>query len=162
MDEVVFTDHSQGTSISKWNWFLNLGTEGIKQIKGDQIGCHFSSAGIFPVVLLVENTWGCKDTMTKSIRVEEDFNLFVPNVFTPNNDGLNDIFLPVGRGIKTYKLVIFDRWGHLVFQSTELSHGWDGRIKNEECPQGEFNWKIQASSLKGQNKSLIGSVLLSR
>ena len=59
--------------------------------------------------MVVQNKWGCKDTIVKPIIIGEDFSIFVPNAFTPNNDGINDTFQPKGHGIVTYDMMVFDR-----------------------------------------------------
>ena len=71
----------------------------------------FEQSGNYPIALVVHNKYGCSDTIVKMITVVEEQNLYVPNSFTPNGDGINDIFLPKGKGLTKYNLMIFDRWG---------------------------------------------------
>ncbi len=161
-DEVHFVSSSGGEALSKWTWFFNSGLEGEAEKKTEQAWFLYKNAGTYPIALVVENKYGCRDTVVKIIRVEEDFNLFVPNAFTPNGDGINEIFVPVGRGIRQYQLTLFDRWGHVLFESNELKNGWDGNYKNDPSPIGEYNWKITVTSDRGESKMLNGSVLLKR
>ncbi|MBL7906514.1 MAG: gliding motility-associated C-terminal domain-containing protein [Bacteroidales bacterium] len=67
------------------------------------------------------------------------------NTFTPNNDGLNDVFRPVGTGIliRQFSMVIYNRWGQLIFETTNPAEGWDG----EHAPAGGYGWVISCSDL---------------
>ncbi len=88
---------------------------------------------------------GCKDTTCKPLVIVGRLSVFVPNSFTPNDDGLNDIFLPsiAGADIQDYELIIFNRWGDMVFKSTSPENGWDGRFKQDKLHNAEFTWKIE-------------------
>ena len=112
--------------------------------------------------MIVKNTWGCADSIVKAITVAPDFNVFVPNVFTPNGDGENDIFLPISTGVKFYDLTVFDRWGKRVFQTFDLKNGWDGKFNGEPCQNEVYVWKIKVSSLSGEMKEMNGHITLLR
>lgn len=90
----------------------------------------------------ITNLFGC--TVEDSIQVEEFCppSLFIPNTFTPNGDGLNDVWLPVGRNIAQFDLYVFDRWGGQVFHSTDPGHGWDGTINGEPAPNDNYAWRL--------------------
>ncbi len=80
---------------------------------------------------------GCK--ATDSIRIRECMSpLWFPNVFTPNGDGLNDTFHPAGEGVKQFTLLIYDRWGKKVFETSALKDGWDGTNNGEKCADGVY------------------------
>ena len=83
------------------------------------------------------------DTIT--IDYEEcDCRFFMANSFTPNNDGLNDVFTPVtGCYFEEFEMQIFDRWGEIVFQSNDVSQPWDGTYKGNELPQGVYTWQLR-------------------
>src|SRR6185503_6434167 len=100
----------------------------------------FKDAGSFAVALVSTNKWGCQDTVVKSLKIEEDFTIYVPNVFSPNGDELNDIFLPIGRGISHYKLSVFNRWGEKIFETTDIHTGWNGTVNGETCQVGSYVW----------------------
>jgi gliding motility-associated-like protein len=112
--------------------------------------------------MVVKNSWGCADTVVRTVVVEPDFNVYVPTAFTPNADELNDVFQPKGSGVVKYSLIVYDRWGQKIFQSTDFSKGWDGTFKGEECKMDVYVWKIIASDIKGKTKNLNGSVTLYR
>ena len=130
-DEVVFTDASNQKPIIGWNWFFK-DNEGYKA-STQHVNYLFENEGVYPVVLVVKNTWGCIDTVVKTITIEPDFNIFVPNAFTPNQDSNNEIFQPKGTGIVKYNIAIFDRWGEQLFETTDFNKGWDGTFKGQPC-----------------------------
>ena len=73
----------------------------------------------------------------------------IPNAFTPNSDGLNDYFEAVCYGCTIHKMQIFNRWGELIFESTEENAIWDGHFKGELCPLGVYYFNIFANSEDG-------------
>ncbi|WP_177192404.1 gliding motility-associated C-terminal domain-containing protein [Chitinophaga arvensicola] len=85
----------------------------------------------------------CIKSDTVRIAVSNVSSLFVPNAFTPNNDGINDVFRPRLRGVAIYKMSIFNRWGNLIFESNDPKIGWDGYYKNELQPVGAYVYMIQ-------------------
>jgi len=91
---------------------------------------------------------------------------YLPNAFTPNGDGLNDEFKPVQRYdfVKTYHLYIYNRWGQLIFETTDINTGWDGTFKGEPVEQGTYVYKIvyTASSTGNKLQSVAGNVTLVR
>ena len=89
--------------------------------------------------------------------------LYVPNAFTPNFDGTNDIFYAKGEGIKDFKMYIFDRWGEMVFRSDDIYKGWDGHFQGKGGPileEDVYVWKIECKTTKGEPKLLKGTVSL--
>ena len=127
MDEVLLTNTSKGENQSKWDWFFNS-NNGYHPSK-ESVSYLFSEEGKYPVALVIKNSWGCMDTVIKVISVEPDFNVYIPNAFSPNGDGINDTFLPILRGTKSYLLAIFNRWGNKIFETTDLNSGWDGSFQ---------------------------------
>jgi gliding motility-associated-like protein len=115
------------------------------------------------------------DTSVAEFIVYEDLIFYVPNSFTPNNDGTNDVFLPVitaGLDDQKYTLLIFNRWGEIVFESNDPSVGWDGSYLsinemltgNETNAQsGVYTWKILLNKNKNEGAvEKVGHVTLLR
>lgn len=101
--------------------------------------------GDFEVMLTASNEFGCFDTFGLSITVADDLYLFVPNAFTPDNDGFNQIFRPIissGYREGTFKFEVYNRWGELIFVSNEVETGWDGTYKGKNCMDGTYVWKV--------------------
>jgi gliding motility-associated-like protein len=112
-------------------------------------------------ILSLKNTCGEKsDTaiLTKGI-----CDLFVPNAFSPNRDGLNEVFKAnFGEGIKDFRLQIFNRWGQLVFESSDIAKGWDGNWKGVPQPIGNYIWLIKYIDRYSIDQKLRGSLFLFR
>jgi gliding motility-associated-like protein len=104
----------------------------------DQIG------GEYPVCLSVLDRYGCADTLCDTVPVIIP-DLFVPLAFTPDGNGVNDVFLPISTDIvaNDYEMSVFDRWGQIVFHSKDPNEGWDGKGKNgKDLPTGTYVWRI--------------------
>ncbi|MCX6315723.1 MAG: gliding motility-associated C-terminal domain-containing protein [Bacteroidetes bacterium] len=87
---------------------------------------------------------GCKGDGFVTVRVYKGPDIYVPTAFTPNNDGVNDLFLPVPVGIKQYSYFrVYNRWGNLVFSTTQMDKGWDGTFQGNPMPPGSFIWMIE-------------------
>lgn len=96
---------------------------------------------------------------------EEDVlpnSITLPNAFTPNTDGINDIFRMQGQNIKTLNGKILNRWGQELFNWSDVSSGWDGKFKGKYVPEGTYFYAITAVFEDGETKSYTGSILLIR
>ena len=88
--------------------------------------------------------------------------VYIPNSFTPNGDGNNDLFLIYGEGIKTVNLKIFNRWGEMVFNSENQFLGWDGNYKGANQPVGVYVYEAQITFLDNRQTLRTGSITLIR
>jgi len=88
--------------------------------------------------------------------------LFVPNTFTPNGDGYNDRFYALGKEIKDFKLMVFDRWGMLLFTTDRLDEGWDGTFHGHDSPIDTYVWRIDLTENDGKQRTVLGHVNLIR
>ncbi|MFH1321973.1 MAG: gliding motility-associated C-terminal domain-containing protein [Bacteroidota bacterium] len=73
------------------------------------------------------------------------FSLYIPNTFTPNGDGLNDMFGPAGTGISEFQLQIFNRWGEMIFESDNINNQWDGKFRNRIVQTGAYVYMVYAN-----------------
>ena len=110
--------------------------------------------------LYVTDENGCKNS--DSVMVNMKGNLFVPNSFTPNDDGNNDYFEVKGEQIKDYKIWIFNRWGQLVFYNSDISKSWDGYFRNLPAEVGGYVWEIEYMDYSEEKKKLNGHLNLLR
>lgn len=91
----------------------------------------------------------CKATDSLVVTAECS-SIYVPNAFTPNNDGVNDVFKAVGKEIQNFKLVVYNRWGEKIFQTLNIDLGWDGTYKGAQAPLGVYIWELEASDKNGE------------
>lgn len=115
------------------------------------------------LILTATNTCGIYELDTIEI-FEEDCNIetsfFIPNVFTPNQDDMNDTFKALGANIETFHGEIYNRWGELLFVWDNINDGWNGAYNNKEVPAGSYIYTIKVKFINNVNKKYIGSVLL--
>ncbi|MDX2048382.1 MAG: PKD domain-containing protein [Chitinophagaceae bacterium] len=115
------------------------------------------------------NSFGCKTSDTVKIQLQCSSSVvFIPNSFTPNNDGVNDIFYPRGRGIRNIKYFrIYNRWGELIFERSNFniddkSAGWDGTFKGEKLATGVFVYSTEMLCDNNEPFSLKGTIMIIR
>ena len=94
--------------------------------------------------------------------IEPDWAFFVPNVFSPNGDGINDKFQGYGFGLLEYEMFVFDRWGNQIFKTTDYNYPWDGRAKKVEnvAQQDVYVYLINIKDVKNVDHSYRGIVTL--
>jgi len=156
---IHFTDASYNANITSWTWYFMSTEEAIATEQNPEY--TYPTFGSYVIALIVKSDKGCIDTTMKSITVMEDVALYVPDAFSPNGDGLNDVFHPKGHGITEYQMEIYDRWGETLFSTKEMQNGWDGRFKNKQIAQdGTYIWRIRYIDVYGKSKELTGHVTL--
>ncbi len=99
-------------------------------------------------------------SFSNSVKLYHDFSLDLPTAFTPNNDGLNDSFGAVAQGVKDFKLVVYNRYGEIVFNSNSIDSKWDGTFKGRKVPAGGYMYEIIASSYENEQLQKSGKVLV--
>ena len=114
-------------------------------------------------VLMVMDDIGCFAFDTVKLRVLNGPTLYVPTAFTPNGDGLNDLFRPIAIGISSLEYFsVFNRYGELVFETHEFKKGWDGTYKGKKQPLDNYVWKLKAVDRSGKVRTMSGNVVLIR
>lgn len=103
---------------------------------------------------------GCVAYDDVCVIVTKDWNVYIPNAFTPNGDADNDVFIPVGYGLSQIKLSIFDRWGTQIFAGDENNPGWDGKLKGKLCEQGVYIYQAEIKTMGGNTIKKVGHVTL--
>ena len=171
----VFVEDGQGTinfvnlsaDADSYNW--NFGDRWCipgENISTDTDPAHiYTHAGHYDVTLTAATEAGCMDSVTTTVIVEVPYFYYIPNAFTPNNDGVNDIFFTSGEGVdmENFEMLIFDRFGQLIFKTQTPFDYWDGKDrKGRNCPMGEYVYKITAHDMDGFPKVYTGTVMLIR
>jgi gliding motility-associated-like protein len=85
--------------------------------------------------------------------------IYIPSAFTPNGDGLNDTFGVKGEGIQQYHIYIYNRWGEVIFESTNPKQTWDGRVNGNPSEQGSYVYQLFASGLGKKGKTGVVSIV---
>lgn len=111
-------------------------------------------------VLEAINSYNCKNWDTVCVTVTQDWNIYIPNAFTPNKNDINDVFIPVGYGITDIEIEIFDRWGALIFKSDDKTKGWDGTCKNTLCKQDVYVYRVYFKTMSQHEEQRVGRVTL--
>lgn len=162
---VTFTDASGGV-ITNWHWNFGDPVSGANDTSNLQDPTHlYSDSGTYCITLTIMNMTGaCADTVTKCLRVEPQTTFYVPNSFTPNKDGKNEIFYAYGTYIGEFHMYIFDRWGNLIFESNDLYKGWDGSVRNKGdiVQEDVYVWKVKYFDLTGAEFNQVGHVTIVR
>ncbi|MGB0882950.1 MAG: gliding motility-associated C-terminal domain-containing protein, partial [Vicingaceae bacterium] len=150
--EIDFNNLSTGTGPLSYVWDFNSGVLPDSTTEENPIYTfRDDSAGIYSVTLTVTDTNGCVDIAKGNVVINNTYLFYIPSSFTPNGDGLNDDFKAYGEGIElsNYTMSIFNRWGELMFQTNNLSNGWDGTYKGKPVKAGVYIWKIKAKEEAG-------------
>ncbi len=124
------------------------------------IGSSFLVENYGEYSVTVENDLGCFATDSILISSNCNIDLYVPNAFSPNDDGYNDIFLAYGVEVIEFNLKIFDRWGAFLFESNDIMKGWNGSFKGKKKQEGAYVYLIEATFLGGEKIIKKGDVTL--
>jgi len=156
-NEVQFTDLS--SDASSWLWHFGDANNG-NSVEQNPVYAY-EKGGSYWVCLDVTNDYSCADTMCKNITIEPFSSVYVPSAFTPfNGDNVNDLFNIQGIGIQSMHLMIFNRWGDLVFETETQDGGWDGMYKGEHAQQDVYTWVLQYRLISNLEYKMIGKVML--
>lgn len=135
-------------------------------IAGQEIMCPVCpNSQIFPqqsgsYIIRAVNNFGCIAEDEVYVEVTTNYNIYIPNIFTPNEDGLNDVFIVYGTGLTKFEMVVFDRWGEKLFVSNDQLKGWDGSYKGKLSKNDVYPYLIHYTSLDGKKHTKSGHVTL--
>ncbi len=165
--QATFYDASSGAVVD-WSWdFSAKGTPLTSTLSEQAVTFNSTTDDTIPVKLLVSNGY-CKDSIVKNVFVRANTTIFVPNAFTPNNDGDNDEFIPMGINLNDpgYEFMVFDRWGEVIFKTNNATEGWKGKRNNNmrDAQEDVYIWRVtyvdHFSGIK--QKPIVGHVALIR
>ena len=160
--KITFSDLSLGAI--KWSWDFGDSIPNDKvDISNEQNPFYtYNTPGTYFPKLVVTNKYGCKDTISLKLIIGNDYSIYIPNAFTPNQDRINDGFIAKGEGILEYEMFIFNRWGENIFTGQGLNNVWDGTYQNKQCQQDVYVYKIKIKTIFGDTKEFSGVVTLLR
>ncbi|CAM3947103.1 Ig-like domain-containing protein [Flavobacterium sinopsychrotolerans] len=156
IDPIQFTNTATGD-------FINIAWDfGDGSVSNEVNPIHsFVKEGIYIVNQTVTYPFGCIYTHIITLAVDKGYELMSPNGFTPNGDGINETFKPAFLGMKSIQLDVYDTWGELVYSETgETLQGWDGKVKGKESENGNYYYKVKATTFYGTVVSKDGPFTL--
>lgn len=155
---VFFQNQSVGAS----NYSYHFGDPAQSMVFVPNTVHTYRDTGSFEVTLEVTNTNGCKDQAVQTIHIGGFTAFYIPKAFTPNSDGLNDVFIPKATGLSPegFEMRIFDRWGNQIFYTDDWSKGWDGTYMGKPVPIDQYVCKVRYYDKVGNQNDHIGSVIV--
>ena len=170
---VNFTTFPQETDLANSSiYFRNLSTPNTNAVWnfGDENFLNnlefntehtYIDTGEYNITLYIENSFGCSDSISRTINIYPNFNVFIPSAFSPNDDNKNDIFKPIISGAKQYSLTIISRWGEIIFQTSDINKGWNGKLSNGETYMpNHYSYRVEAFDYFGKKHVFIDKLLL--
>ena len=155
---LIITFRSNALNADYYQWNIYRGSDRILQRNEAQHQYTFTEPGNYRAVVGMSNSHGCQlDSVEFLISVSESM-LTVPNVFTPNGDGMNDEFRVVYRSIKEFHGWVYNRWGHKVYEWTDPSKGWDGTIGGRPAAEGAYYYVIRALGTDAESDYMLKPV----
>ncbi|HTA26865.1 MAG TPA: PKD domain-containing protein, partial [Bacteroidia bacterium] len=158
--QVQFTDQSTGKyPISEWYWTFGQGDSTSFQQNPEHT---YTDTGTFCAHLMVIDIHGCIDSITNCLVVDPLFTFYIPDAFSPNGDGLNDVFMPKASYVKAYEMYIYDRWGMQLFHSSDINNGWDGTVRggNTISQEDTYVYLINVTDSQGTQHSYTSKLNL--
>jgi gliding motility-associated-like protein len=155
-EEVTLFDLSQNASYTEWMLWDSTTTT------SSSFTTMFDSVGNYVLRLIAISSLGCTDTTYVVIKVTEGYTFYIPEAFTPNGDGINDLFSFYGTAIEEINAIIYNRWGQPIYNWTNLEGGWDGYFKGGPVPNGVYAYEVKLKLKEGTNKVFYGTLSLIR
>jgi gliding motility-associated-like protein len=153
--EIQFWNRSFG-QIAAYHWDFGDGSESFEENPKHT----YAAEGEYEILLTVTDILGCSAEVRKKIHVFDYF-LVVPNIFTPNGDGINDYFFPRFVGIESIEFWVLNKWGETIFHTKDLdSQGWDGRLNDEVPIPGNYVYRVRFKTLDGRTQTLTDLFML--
>jgi len=121
--------------------------------------------GVYRIFLTAISNHGCIDTFSRAVHIGPDIIVFVPDVFTPNQEGpnKNERFNAVATNFKTFRMMIYNRWGEKLFETNNAEEGWDGNDPvGDPCMQGVYVYHIEITSFEDKKYTYDGTITLLR
>jgi len=152
----------QNTSKNANDYFWNLST-GETEILESFTRNYLEDTLTLSVRLIAKNIDGCSDTSYQSLFIENPNVMYIPNAFTPNNDGLNTVFKPIGiYNTSEYDMQIYNRWGEIIFQTNNINQGWDGTFRGKTVENGIYIYRIFYRGFNQKQYNYKGNLQLIR
>ncbi len=144
------------------NWYWGDGSSEAYDPNGNPSHTYAGDLNSYKMKLVIFNSGGCKDSAESILCFRDTIVVFIPNTFTPDGDGINEVFLPVVSGSKRYEMIIYNRWGQILFETKTPGQGWDGTSNGKPAPEGVYAYKVVFKGKKTFSQTQNGSITLLR
>lgn len=147
-------------SINSVSYFWTLGDGNTSTLADPEH--DYQVKGQYLVSLYTVSSNGCKDSITKLVEIKPEFIIYIPNAFTPDGNGLNDYFTAKGDEISEFRMMIFNRWGDMIFDTQDMDRGWDGTANGggSKAQDGVYVYKIEVRDFAKKYHGYTGHVTL--
>lgn len=144
VDPIVHVEDLSSEDASVWWYYFDDGG----QANTENCSHEYTQTGVYTITQIIENAFGCRDTSDRIVIIQPEMMVYVPNAFTPDQNGHNEIFKPVTFGFEVvqYEFTIFNRWGDIMFTTTDPQAGWDGYYLGNLSQAGLYNWQMDIRS----------------
>ncbi len=136
--------------------------DGVMSNNCNDLSHIYPAVGTYTITLMAITNEGCNDTTSIQITIEPETTFFIPEAFSPNADGHNELFMAFGTNINSFQIVIFNRWGNMVYTGNDLGKGWDGNINGNKAPEDVYVYKVTYTDYKDRKHNLKGRFSLIR
>ncbi len=150
--------HFDNLSSGSTSWIWNFG-DGTGSTSENPMH-KYDSIAEFPVTLISISSQGCRDTASWSVNIYNEITFYAPNIITVDNNDDNDIFNVYTNGVLSegFHLYIYNRWSQVIFETTDIKEGWNGKYKNEIVPFGAYTWIAVYTDITGRQHTASGPV----
>lgn len=140
-----------------YTWYLNNSV-----YVGNDYLVTWTDTGTYEIKCIFISIAGCEDTSVYYITVVQcdETTFYIPDAFSPDENGKNDIFIPKGLNVNEFEMHIYNKWGKLIYESFNIYNGWDGKYNGNLCPQDIYIWTIKWRDIKNKPYQKIGHVTL--
>jgi gliding motility-associated-like protein len=162
-DPVVRFNDQSTPDVNYWYWSFGDG-DILDNNTQSPTHTYPGDTATYNALLIVGNAGQCYDSITHKVLVGPEYTFYVPNAFTPDGDGVNEVFYCLGSGILEFDLKIFDRWGNFIFTSDDIQKGWDGKVNDyiDFSQQDVYVWKVAVVDLFKIKHNYTGTITVIR
>lgn len=156
-NQMILTNYSTHQTSNAWLYNDAPADNNFNTVK------DYTTSGAYSITLISFGASACNDTLAYDFRIEDSSGITLPNIFTPNNDSINDVFRPIARGITKMNAYIYNRYGTLIYNWDKVHGFWDGyNTSGEPCSPGIYYCVLEATGFDGKSYKLKTHITLLR
>jgi len=137
-DPEITINNTSSSDVMYWKYFFGDGAGSVFPFEKHV----YEEYGDYEIKQIVANKFGCEDTISQVVKILPEFRFWAPNAFTPDENLMNDMFMPIAIGVINYEFDIFTRWGEKIFSTKNPKQGWDGVYQGQSCKEDIYVWRV--------------------